>query len=75
MPKYKTRTVVLSKFKAQILIRSKDHFDFKKEKNSTGGAFINLLLHGIFSDFEGKNFFFHMENPSSRCEGNNIQHS
>jgi hypothetical protein len=46
------------RFKAQILTRSKGYLDFKKIKNLQGGILRNLLLHGIFLEFEGKKIFF-----------------
>jgi hypothetical protein len=56
MPKYKNEKVVYSRFKAQILIRSKGHLDLFSFKSLQGGTFINLLFHRIFSEFEGKIF-------------------
>ena len=49
MPNCKNGKVVLLRFKAQGLIRSKCHFDFHRKYVLQGGILKNLLLHRIFS--------------------------
>ena len=71
MPKYKSGKVVLSRFKAQGLIRSKCHLDFHRKYYLKGGTLRNLLLHKIFSKFWAR-FFSSNGNLNSRCKENEI---
>ena len=49
MSKFKNGKVVLSRFKAQGLIKS--HLDFHRKYFLQGGTLRNLLLHRILSKF------------------------
>jgi hypothetical protein len=57
MPKYKNEKVVWTSLKVQDLVRSKGHLDFQTKYFLQGGTLRNLLLHRIFSKFEGKKKF------------------
>jgi hypothetical protein len=61
MPKCKNGKVAYLRFKALGLIRSKCHLDFHRKLILQEGTLRNLLLHRIFSKFEGKIFILQVE--------------
>jgi hypothetical protein len=67
MPNYKNGKVLESRFKAQILIRSKGHLDF--QQTNFYKRVPSLTCYSIESSQSLKvRIFLQVENPNDRCE-------